>query len=102
MRGDLIETHKVLSKRESIDWVKPLNLRKNVNISGPALNVRGNSLSMQRLIPRTVFSCLFQIGATLFRKKFASQLLNGNSCYYYATKELKSNIEIKSPFKDKI
>ena len=48
MRGDLIETYKVLSNRESIDWVKPLNLRKNVDISGPALNVRGNSFSMRR------------------------------------------------------
>ena len=48
MRGDLIETYKVLSDRESIDWVKPLNLRKNVDISGPASSVRGNSLSMRR------------------------------------------------------
>ena len=44
MRGDLIETYKVLS----IDWLKPLNLRKNVDISGPVLSVRGNSLSMRR------------------------------------------------------
>ena len=28
IRGDLIETYKVLSSRERIDWVKPLNLRK--------------------------------------------------------------------------
>ena len=28
MRGDLIETYKVLSNRESIYWMKPLNLRK--------------------------------------------------------------------------
>ena len=28
MGGDLIETFKVLSNRDSIDWVKPLNLGK--------------------------------------------------------------------------
>ena len=28
IRGDLIEMYKVMSSRESIDWVKPLNLRK--------------------------------------------------------------------------
>ena len=28
--------------------VKPINLRKNVDISGPAVNVHGNSLSMRR------------------------------------------------------
>ena len=48
MRGDLIVTFKVLSKRESIEWVKSLYLRKNVDISGPALSVRGKSLSLQR------------------------------------------------------
>ena len=48
MRGDLIETYKVLSDRDSIDWVKPLNLRKNVDISGPSSSVRGNRLSMRR------------------------------------------------------
>ena len=48
MKGDLIEMWKVLSNRESIVWTKPLNLRKNVGISGPALSVRGNSLSMRR------------------------------------------------------
>ena len=48
MRGDLIETYKVMSGKESIDWVKPINLRKNVDISGPAASVRGNSLSMRR------------------------------------------------------
>ena len=48
MRGDLIETYKVMSCKESIDWVKQINLRKNVDISGPAVSVRGNSLSMRR------------------------------------------------------
>ena len=48
MRGDLIKTYKVLSNRERIDWVKRLNLRKNVDISGPASSVRGNSLNMRR------------------------------------------------------
>ena len=38
MRGDLIDIYKVMSSRESIDWVKPLNLRKNVDISGPAVS----------------------------------------------------------------
>ena len=45
LRGDLIEMFKVISIRESIEWVKPLNLKRNVNISGPA---DGNSLSMRR------------------------------------------------------
>ena len=49
LRGDLIEMYKVISSRESIEWVKPVNLRINVNISEPAVNVRGNSLiSMRR------------------------------------------------------
>ena len=48
MRGDLTETYKVLSNRESIDRVKLLNLRKNVDISRPALNVQESSLFMRR------------------------------------------------------
>ena len=48
IRGDLIEKYKVISSRESIGWKKPLNLRRNVDISEPAVNVRGNSLSMRR------------------------------------------------------
>ena len=48
MRGNLIETYKVMSGKESIDWVKPINLRKKVNLSGPAASVRGNSLSTRR------------------------------------------------------
>ena len=48
MRGDLIETYKVISDKKSIDWVKPINLIKNVDISGPATSLRGNSLSMHR------------------------------------------------------
>ena len=48
MRGDLIETYKVLSNRELIDWMKSLNLRKNVDLSGSAVSVRGNGLSMHR------------------------------------------------------
>ena len=48
MRGDLIEMYKVMSIRETIDSVKPLNRgRKIVDISGP-VSVRGNSLSMRR------------------------------------------------------
>ena len=46
--GNLIEMYKVISSPESIEWVKPLNLRRNVDISRPAVNVRGNSLSMCR------------------------------------------------------
>ena len=38
MRGDLIEKYKVLSDRENIER---LNLRKNVDISGTTLSVRG-------------------------------------------------------------
>ena len=34
MRGDLIEMYNVISRRESINWVKLLNLRRNVEISG--------------------------------------------------------------------
>ena len=48
LRGDLIEMYKVTSSRESINWVKPLNLRKHVVISGPAANVRENSLNLRR------------------------------------------------------
>ena len=43
LKGDLIEMYKILSSWESIEWVKPLNLRRNVDISGPAVKVRGNS-----------------------------------------------------------
>ena len=38
MRGELIEMYKVMSSRESIDCVKPLNLRKNVGRTGPAVS----------------------------------------------------------------
>ena len=48
IRSDFIETYKVLSNMERIDWVKPLNLRKNVDLSGPTSSVRGYSLSMRR------------------------------------------------------
>ena len=48
LRGDLIEMYKVICVRESIKWVKPLNLRKNVEISVPAANVSGNSLNIRR------------------------------------------------------
>ena len=48
LRGYLIEMHKKTSSLESINWVKPLNLRKNVYISGPAANERGNSLNLRR------------------------------------------------------
>ena len=48
LRGDLIEMYKVISNRENINWVKPLDLRKNLDISEPAECVRGNSLRMRR------------------------------------------------------
>ena len=48
MRGDLIEMYKVMSSRKSIDWEKPLNLRKNVELSGPEVSARGESLSKGR------------------------------------------------------
>ena len=37
-----------MSNRENINWVKPLDLRKNLDISGPAEFIRGNSLRMRR------------------------------------------------------
>ena len=40
LRGYLIEMYKVTSSRESIYWVKPQNLRKNMDISGIAANRR--------------------------------------------------------------
>ena len=48
MRGDLIETLKILSYRDSIDWMKTLNLRKKLDISGPAMNVRGKSRKLRK------------------------------------------------------
>ena len=48
LKGDLIEMYKVTSSRESITWVKPLNLRKIVTISGLTTNARGNSLNLRR------------------------------------------------------
>ena len=36
---------KLLSSKVSINWTNPINLRKNVDISGPADIVRGNSNS---------------------------------------------------------
>ena len=50
LRGDLIEMYKVTSSRESINWVKSLKLKKNVDISVLAVIVRRNSLLAQRLI----------------------------------------------------
>ena len=47
MRGDLIEMHKVISIRDSIHWVKPLNIKK-MEISRSAASVRVNSLIMRR------------------------------------------------------
>ena len=46
--GDLIEMYEVMSSRESIKWVKPLDQRKNVYISGPAESLHGNSLRIRR------------------------------------------------------
>ena len=37
-----------MSSREIINWVKPLNLRKNLDISGWAANVREKSLRMHK------------------------------------------------------
>ena len=33
LRGDLIEMYKVISRRESIEWVKPLNLYTSIRTS---------------------------------------------------------------------
>ena len=35
MRGESIEMFKVMSRRESINWVKPLSIKKKLEISGP-------------------------------------------------------------------
>ena len=40
--------YNVMNSNESIKWVKPLTLKKNVEISEPTANVCGNSLSMFR------------------------------------------------------
>ena len=48
LRGDLIEMYIVMCDRESINWVKLINLRKNVKISGPAANILGNFLKMRK------------------------------------------------------
>ena len=40
--------YEVMSSMENINWVKPLNLRKNVYISGPAESKRGNNLRIRR------------------------------------------------------
>ena len=37
-----------MSSKESINWIKPSNLRESVYISGPADIVCGNSLRMWR------------------------------------------------------
>ena len=46
--GDLIEIYKVMISREIINWGLPLNLRKNVEISGPTANV-GPFLKMDQI-----------------------------------------------------
>ena len=47
MRCDLIEMYKVISSRKSTNWVKQRNEKKDVEISGPAVSVREDSLSMR-------------------------------------------------------
>ena len=42
--GYLIEMFNVMSNRESINLVKPCNIRKNVEIYGQTARLRGNSL----------------------------------------------------------
>ena len=49
VRGDLFDLFKVMSSRESINWIKPLNKRKNVEISRLAASLRRDSLNMRRV-----------------------------------------------------
>ena len=44
-RGDLIEMHKVVNEQEQIECVK---LRSNLEITGPAMGVRGNRRRIKR------------------------------------------------------
>ena len=48
LTGDLIEMYKVMRSRQSINWGKPLNPRKNMEISRPAASLRGNFLNIRR------------------------------------------------------
>ena len=47
LRGDLIEMNKMMSSREIINWVKPLNLREIVDISELAASIRGSYLNLR-------------------------------------------------------
>ena len=48
LRGDLNEMYKVTSNRENVNWVKPLNIRKNIYISGLAAETRKTLLKIRR------------------------------------------------------
>ena len=50
VRGEIIEMSKVMISRESINWEKPLDISKNLEISGPSASLQGNSLSMRSLL----------------------------------------------------
>ena len=48
IRGDLIEMYKVVNEQEQIEWVNFPKLRSNLEITGPAMGVRGNSRRIRR------------------------------------------------------
>ena len=47
-RRDLIEMYKVVNEHEQIEWVSFPKLRANLEITGPAMGVRGNSRRIRR------------------------------------------------------
>ena len=48
IRGDLIEMYKVVNEQEHIEWVNFTKLRSNLEITGPAMEVNGNSRRIRR------------------------------------------------------
>ena len=47
-RGDLFEMYKVVNEHEQIEWVNFSKLRSYLEITGPAMGVRGNSRRIRR------------------------------------------------------
>ena len=65
----------MISSRESINWVQPLNLRRNVKISGPAASVRGNSLKIRRASLRSRIRNSFCSWATIIYNFFVNRVV---------------------------
>ena len=59
----------------SIDYVKSLNLRKNVEISGPAVSEHGNSLSLRRESFNSRIRNSFSSWATIRDKFFVNMVV---------------------------